>query len=103
MGGNDDCGRQIAQDPPPRSAEDPLRIRGLRNRPQQTDDSHGAGGTVDYPPIGKPIPGVVAYVLDGSGAQVPDGVPGRLHLGDSLRRMKAMERAMVAIGQLPAS
>ncbi|UED87534.1 non-ribosomal peptide synthetase [Streptomyces profundus] len=32
-------------------------------------------------PIGRPLPGTTAYVLDAAGRPVPDGFPGELHLG----------------------
>lgn len=32
-------------------------------------------------PIGRPIPGITAYVLDGTGEPVPIGVAGQLHIG----------------------
>ncbi|QIS11567.1 non-ribosomal peptide synthetase [Nocardia arthritidis] len=35
----------------------------------------------DDPPIGSPLPGVRVRVCDQSGLEVPDGVPGELHIG----------------------
>ncbi|WP_326809736.1 amino acid adenylation domain-containing protein [Streptomyces scopuliridis] len=34
-----------------------------------------------HAPIGRPLPGVAAYVVDGTGHLAPVGVPGELHLG----------------------
>ncbi|WP_340377117.1 amino acid adenylation domain-containing protein [Streptomyces sp. SS7] len=42
------------------------------------------GDDVRWPahaPIGRPLPGVAAYVVDGTGHLAPVGVPGELHLG----------------------
>jgi amino acid adenylation domain-containing protein len=41
----------------------------------------GAVSTPDCVPIGRPLPGVEAFVLDARGRPVPIGVPGELHLG----------------------
>lgn len=40
-------------------------------------------GAAGRPSIGRPIPGVRAYVLDAEGRPVPDGVEGELYLGGS--------------------
>jgi amino acid adenylation domain-containing protein len=40
-----------------------------------------ASGAVGRVPIGRPLPGRRAYVVDGACRQVPDGVPGELCLG----------------------
>ncbi|HEY0838101.1 MAG TPA: amino acid adenylation domain-containing protein, partial [Azospirillum sp.] len=41
----------------------------------------GRGGEGDGVPIGRPLPGESAYILDGYGQPVPVGVPGELHIG----------------------
>ncbi|GIJ56358.1 non-ribosomal peptide synthetase [Virgisporangium aurantiacum] len=39
-------------------------------------------GTWDRPvPIGRPLPGCTAYILDGDGAPCPPGIAGELHIG----------------------
>jgi amino acid adenylation domain-containing protein len=41
----------------------------------------GAGDTTGRPPIGRPVAGTTAYVLDEHGRPVPPGAPGELYLG----------------------
>jgi amino acid adenylation domain-containing protein len=41
----------------------------------------GPGGWPEHPPIGRPVPGVRLYVLDGRMRPSPIGVPGELHIG----------------------
>jgi amino acid adenylation domain-containing protein len=41
----------------------------------------GSGATAGLPPIGRPLAGTRVRVLDRTGAAVPLGVPGELHLG----------------------
>ncbi|PJJ95904.1 hypothetical protein CO641_14525 [Lysobacteraceae bacterium NML91-0213] len=40
-----------------------------------------APGMGQRPSIGRPLPGVRAYILDGEGQMVPDGIEGELYLG----------------------
>ena len=38
-------------------------------------------GSVEIPPIGRPIAGATAYLLDEGGKPVPDGNPGEIYIG----------------------
>jgi non-ribosomal peptide synthetase component F len=59
---------------------------------------HAAPDRPDRPPIGRPIPGVTAYVLDAELRQVADGQPGRLYLSGPVLARGYLRSS----GQVPA-
>ncbi|GAB4192333.1 MAG: hypothetical protein OHK0022_06440 [Roseiflexaceae bacterium] len=80
----------LAGEPLPRelvaaiSAKADLPVFNLYGPSEDTTYSTGArvdGNTPATPPIGRPLPGTWAYVLDRWGHLAPLGVPGELHLG----------------------
>jgi non-ribosomal peptide synthetase component F len=74
------------------SAEPPFRLYQRYGHVESTvvaacGEVHAAPSRPDRPPIGRPIPGVTAYVLDTDLRPVADGQPGRLYLaGTALAR-----------------
>jgi amino acid adenylation domain-containing protein len=81
----------LAGEPLPRTLVDRLhatlpgaRVYNLYGPSEDTTYSTGclqAPGAADRPPIGKPLAGSRAYVLDPGGRLAPPGVSGELHLG----------------------
>jgi len=61
---------------------------------QPVDGSVSAGRTTV--PVGRPLPGRRAYVLDDGGRLVPAGVPGELHVGGVLARGYLRRPALTA-------
>ncbi|MFG2881527.1 non-ribosomal peptide synthetase [Streptomyces sp. NPDC048297] len=59
-------------------------------------------GSVDAPPIGRPLAGAVAYVTDGAGAVVPRGTAGELRIGGPVLALGYLDKELTA-RRFPAS